>query len=117
MLISPGLNGRLDSIVPRVPVPDGAVVDLFPESQNGTSIGEVNQSIMSASEMNQYKGILEYLEKPIILTDIIGNPSSSIYDSGYTNLVSGKYLRTLNWYDNEWGYSNRVVDLINLLKF
>jgi len=114
--VLPELDGKLDGIASRVPVPDGSVVDLFIELKNKVTIEEVHSAVKIASESMQMKNILEYSKSPIVSNDIIGNSSSSIYDVECTGLIGGKYLRTLNWYDNEWGYSNRVVDLIDLLK-
>ena len=114
--VLPGLNGKLDGIASRVPVPDGSVVDLFLELEKGTTVSDVNTVILDASKTDRMMNILEYSSMPIVSTDIIGNPKSSIFDSKCTKIVGGKFLRTLNWYDNEWGYSNRVVDLVNLLE-
>jgi glyceraldehyde 3-phosphate dehydrogenase len=76
---------------------------------------QVHAAVREASESTGMKGVLEYSDRPLVSTDIIGNPHSSIYDAEYTRLVGGKYLKTLNWYDNEWGYSSRVCDLLGLL--
>ena len=113
--VLPNLQGKLDGIACRVPVPDGSAVDLFVEVEKQINIDKFNEIIKSASESNRLKNILEYSDSPIVSTDIIGNAKSSIYDSSGTHIINGRYLRTLNWYDNEWGYSNRVVDLIDLL--
>ena len=113
--VLPDLEGKLDGIACRVPVPDGSAVDLFVEVEKQINIEELNEIIKSKSQTDRLKNILEYSESPIVSTDIIGNSQSSIYDPSGTNVINGKYLRTLNWYDNEWGYSNRVVDLVNLL--
>jgi len=113
--VLPDLEGKLDGIACRVPVPDGSAVDLFVEVEKQINIEELNEIIKFKSQTDRLKNILEYSESPIVSTDIIGNSKSSIYDPSGTNVISGKYLRTLNWYDNEWGYSNRVVDLVNLL--
>jgi len=113
--VLPNLNGKLDGIASRVPVPDGSVVDLFVELEKNTTVEEINKTILEASKTLRMQNILEYSSTPIVSTDIIGNSSSSIYDAECTKIVGGKFLRTLNWYDNEWGYSNRVVDLVNLL--
>ena len=109
------MEGKLDGIACRVPVPDGSAVDLFVEVEKHLNIEELNEIIKSKSQTERLKNIIEYSESPIVSTDIIGNSKSSIYDPSGTNIINGKYLRTLNWYDNEWGYSNRVVDLVNLL--
>jgi len=113
--VLPSLDGKLDGIASRVPVPDGSAVDLFVELEKETTIKELNSIIKSAANTDRLRNILEYSESPIVSTDIIGNSKSSIYDTSGTNIINGKYLRVLNWYDNEWGYSNRVVDLVNLL--
>ena len=113
--VLPSLDGKLDGIASRVPVPDGSAVDLFVELEKETTIKEFNSIIKSAANTDRLRNILEYSESPIVSTDIIGNSKSSIYDTSGTNIINGKYLRVLNWYDNEWGYSNRVVDLVNLL--
>ena len=113
--VLPILDGKLDGIASRVPVPDGSAVDLFVELEKETTIKEFNSIIKSAANTDRLRNILEYSVSPIVSTDIIGNSKSSIYDTSGTNIINGKYLRVLNWYDNEWGYSNRVVDLVNLL--
>ena len=113
--VLPNLNGKLDGIASRVPVPDGSAVDLFVELKEQTNIKNFNKVIKDASETERLKNILQYSESPIVSTDIIGNSYSSIYDTSGTKIIDGKFLRVLNWYDNEWGYSNRVVDLVNLL--
>jgi len=113
--VLPNLNGKLDGIASRVPVPDGSAVDLFVELKEQTNIEKFNKVIKDASETERLKNILQYSESPIVSTDIIGNSYSSIYDTSGTKIIDGKFLRVLNWYDNEWGYSNRVVDLVNLL--
>ena len=113
--VLPDLEGKLDGIACRVPVPDGSAVDLFVEVEKNINVEELNRIIKSKSQTDRLKNIIEYSESPIVSTDIIGNSKSSIYDVSGTSVINGKYLRTLNWYDNEWGYSNRVVDLVNLL--
>jgi len=113
--VLPELKGKLDGIACRVPVPDGSAVDLFVELEKSIDINSLNELVKNQSEKENLKNILEYSESPIVSSDIIGNSKSSIYDSSASHVIDGKYLRTLNWYDNEWGYSNRVVDLVNLL--
>ena len=113
--VLPELEGKLDGIACRVPVPDGSAVDLFAELEKSIDINSLNELVKNQSEKENLKNILEYSESPIVSSDIIGNSKSSIYDSSASHVIDGKYLRTLNWYDNEWGYSNRVVDLVNLL--
>ena len=109
------LKSKLDGIASRVPVPDGSVVDLFLELEKEVTTNEINEAVKEAANTERMKNVLFYSENPIVSSDIIGNPYSSIYDSKCTKVKSGKYVRTLNWYDNEWGYSNRVVDLIKLM--
>ena len=113
--VLPSLNGRLDGIASRVPVPDGSVVDLFVELEREVTVAEVNEIVQAASESDRLKGVLEYTEEPIVSSDIIGNPHSSIFDASFTQVGGGRYLKTLSWYDNEWGYSNRVCDVLRLI--
>jgi len=110
--VLPGLAGKLHGIAARVPVPDGSVVDLFARLSRRVSVSDVNEVVLQASESSRLQGILQYSDVPIVSTDIIGNAHSSIYDSGFTGITGGRYLRVLNWYDNEWGYSCRVCDLL-----
>ena len=114
-MVLPELNGKLDGIASRVPVPDGSVVDLFIELEKKVTVQDIHDAVKVAAETERMKNILYYSDSHIVSSDIIGNPFSSIYDSKCTKVKSGKYVRTLNWYDNEWGYSNRVVDLIQLM--
>ena len=114
-MVLPELNGKLDGIASRVPVPDGSVVDLFIELEKEVTVQDIHDAVKVAAETERMKNILYYSDSHIVSSDIIGNPYSSIYDSKCTKVKSGKYVRTINWYDNEWGYSNRVVDLIRLM--
>jgi glyceraldehyde 3-phosphate dehydrogenase len=111
-VVLPQLEGRLHGIAARVPVPDGSVVDLFVKLGKNTTVDEVNEVVRAASETDRLRGILQYCDTPIVSSDIIGNAHSSIYDAGFTGVIGGRYLRVLNWYDNEWGYSCRVCDLL-----
>jgi len=113
--VLPELKGKLDGIAARVPVPDGSVVDLFVELENETTVEALHSAISTTAE-NKMKGVLEYSEAPIVSSDIIGNPHSSIFDASFTQLIEGRYLKALAWYDNEWGYSNRVCDVLKLLR-
>lgn len=115
-IVLPELQGKLHGIAARVPVPDGSVVDLFVKLERKVTSAEVHAAVLEAAESESLKGILEFSNKPIVSSDIIGNSHSSIYDSGGTGIINGHYLRTLNWYDNEWGYSSRVCDLLARLK-
>lgn len=113
--VLPELDGKLDGIAMRVPVPDGSVVDLNVRLDKEVTIDEVNDVIRSASESGPLKNVLQYSNLPVVSTDIIGNPHSSIFDAPFTRVIEGNFVKTLNWYDNEWGYSNRVVDLLETL--
>ena len=113
--VLPELDGKLDGIAMRVPVPDGSVVDLNVRLDKEVTTDEVNDVIRFASESGPLKNVLQYSNLPVVSTDIIGNPHSSIFDAPFTRVIEGNFVKTLNWYDNEWGYSNRVVDLLETL--
>jgi glyceraldehyde 3-phosphate dehydrogenase len=110
--VLPQLNGKLHGIAARVPVPDGSVVDLFCRLGKSVSVADVHDAVREAASSDRLQGILEFSDRPVVSSDIIGNPHSSIYDAGFTGVTAGRYLRVLNWYDNEWGYSCRVCDLL-----
>jgi glyceraldehyde 3-phosphate dehydrogenase len=112
--VIPNLAGKLDGMAMRVPVPDGSTVDLVVELDRDVTVEEVNAAVRAAAE-GPMAGILEYVEDPIVSTDIIGNPHSSIFDAGGTQVLGGNLVKVMSWYDNEWGYSNRVVDLAQRL--
>jgi len=109
--VIPALNGKLDGIAMRAPVADGSVVDLVVELVKDTTAEEINAKMKAAAE-GPLKGILEYCEDPIVSSDVIDNPVSSVFDALSTSVMDGNFVKVLSWYDNEWGYSNRVVDLI-----
>jgi glyceraldehyde 3-phosphate dehydrogenase len=113
--VLPQLKGRLDGIAARVPVPDGSVVDLFVELEKSVNPDDVHAAIKSAAESQRMKGILQIMGTPVVSSDVIGNSHSSIFDPAFTSVTEGKYLKCLSWYDNEWGYSNRVCDLLGLI--
>ena len=113
--VIPELNGKLDGMAHRVPVPDGSVVDLVCELEADVSVAEVNAAVKLAANSKEMKNILLYAEEKYVSSDIVGNSYSSIYDPEYTHVLGNRIVKTLNWYDNEWGYSNRVVDLISML--
>ncbi len=115
-VVIPELAGKLDGMASRVPVPDGSVVDLFVELSKDVSVADINAAVRLAASTPQMKNILYYSEEHLVSTDIVGNSYSSIYDAEYTKVLGKRYVKTLNWYDNEWGYSNRVVDLITKFK-
>ncbi len=112
--VVPSLAGKLDGMAMRVPVPDGSTVDLVVELERDVTVEEVNAAVKAAAE-GPMAGIMEYVEDPIVSTDIIGNPHSSIFDAGGTQVLGGNLVKVMSWYDNEWGYSNRVVDLAERL--
>ena len=110
-LVLPELKGKLDGMAIRVPTPDVSVVDLVVETEKKTSRESVNDALRKASEGN-LKGILGYTELPLVSVDFLGNPLSSIVDGLSTTVIHENMVKVLAWYDNEWGYSNRVVDLV-----
>ncbi|MFH1837625.1 MAG: type I glyceraldehyde-3-phosphate dehydrogenase [Candidatus Omnitrophota bacterium] len=109
--IIPELNGKLNGMAMRVPVKDGSVVDFVVELKKEATVKEINAAMKKAAE-GELKGIMEYTEDPIVSIDIVGNPHSCIFDSDCTMVLGGNLVKVVGWYDNEWGYSNRVVDLI-----
>ncbi len=108
--VLPELNGKLDGMAMRVPVIDGSVVDLVAVVEKNTTKADINAAIKAAAE-GPLKGILQYMEDPIVSCDIIGNPHSSIFDAALTTVMDGNFIKVISWYDNEWGYSNRCIDL------
>jgi glyceraldehyde 3-phosphate dehydrogenase len=114
-LVIPELNGKLHGMAVRAPVPTGSVVDLTAEVERETSIEEVNAAMKAAAEGEPLAGLLVYTEDPIVSTDIIKNPASSIFDSQLTAVMDGTMVKVISWYDNEWGYSNRIVELVQRL--
>ncbi len=113
-LVMPALKGKLDGYSMRVPTPDVSVVDLVAVLAKPTKTEEVNAVLKAAAE-GELKGILGYTEDPVVSTDMLHNPNSSIVDAGMTKVLDGDLLKVVSWYDNEWGYSCRVVDLIAFL--
>jgi glyceraldehyde 3-phosphate dehydrogenase len=111
-LVVPQLQGKLHGFAVRAPVPTGSVVDLTVECARETSVEEVNAALKSASQSGPLEGLLAYTEDPIVSSDIVSSPYSSIVDSQLTATIDGTMLKVVAWYDNEWGYSNRVVDLV-----
>jgi glyceraldehyde 3-phosphate dehydrogenase len=114
--VLPQLKGKLDGMAVRVPVPDGSVVDLVAILKKKTSVEAINEALRAASETPRLRKVLRYSEGPLVSSDIIGDPHSSIFDSPLTLLIDGCFAKIVSWYDNEWGYSNRVVDLIELME-
>jgi len=113
--VLPELKGKLDGIAMRVPVPDGSVVDSVFRLGKDVTVDEINEAVLVASQSKGMRNVVEYSTLPVVSTDIIGNPHSSIFDAPFTKVIEGSLVKTLNWYDNEWGYSNRVADLVGIL--
>jgi glyceraldehyde 3-phosphate dehydrogenase len=110
-LVIPELNGKLHGFAVRAPVPTGSVVDLTVETTRETTVEEVNGALKAAAESGPLKGLLEYTEEPIVSSDIVKNQASSILDSALTAVMDETMVKVVSWYDNEWGYSNRIVEL------
>jgi glyceraldehyde 3-phosphate dehydrogenase len=113
-LVMPELKGKLDGYAMRVPTPDVSVVDLVVLTEKNTTAEEVNKALETAAS-GPLQGILAYTEDPVVSTDMLHNPNSSIVDAGMTKVLDGNLVHVISWYDNEWGYSMRVVDLIDFL--
>jgi glyceraldehyde 3-phosphate dehydrogenase len=110
-LVLPEMKGKLSGFAVRAPVPTGSVVDLTIEAERETTVEEINEAMRTAAESEGLQGILEYTEDPIVSSDIVSNPHSSIFDAPLTSVIDGTMVKAVSWYDNEWGYSNRVVEL------
>ncbi len=113
-LVLESLNGKLDGTSLRVPVPDGSITDLVAVLKTPASVADINAAYQEAASTGPLKNVLEYSEAPLVSTDIVGNPSSCIFDSQLT-MSQGTLVKVLGWYDNEWGYSNRLVDVAVLV--
>jgi len=114
-LVLPELQGKLHGFAVRAPVPTGSLVDLTFEAARETSVDEVNEALRSRADRDELAGILQFTEDPIVSSDVVHNPFSSIVDAGLTSVIDGTLVKTVAWYDNEWGYSNRVVELVQRL--
>jgi glyceraldehyde 3-phosphate dehydrogenase len=110
-LVLPELAGKLTGFAVRAPVPVGSLVDLTFEAARETTVEEINSALRDRADKGDLAGILAYTEDPIVSSDIVGNAFSSIVDGPLTNVIDGTLVKTVSWYDNEWGYSNRVVDV------
>jgi glyceraldehyde 3-phosphate dehydrogenase len=110
-LVIPELKGKLNGVAVRAPVPTGSVVDLVFTASRDTSVEEINEAVKSRADNGRLEGILQYTDEPIVSTDIAGSPYSSIFDSELTMVLDNRLVKVISWYDNEWGYSNRLVDL------
>lgn len=109
--VLPALDGKLDGFAIRTPTPDGSITDLTVELEQGVSVDEVNSLFENVSN-HHLKGVVEYSEEPLVSSDIIGNPHSVIVNGDQTRVIGGNLVKVVGWYDNEWGYSNRIIDLI-----
>ena len=114
-LVIPELDGRLGGFAVRVPTPTGSLVDLTVEAERATSAEEINAAFRDAAEDGPLHGILHYTEDPIVSSDIVGSPYSSIFDAGLTSVIDDTQVKVIAWYDNEWGYSSRLVELAALV--
>jgi glyceraldehyde 3-phosphate dehydrogenase len=114
-LVIPELNGRLHGFAVRAPVPTGSLVDLTFVAERETTVDELNAAIGAAANTGVLEGILDYTEDPIVSTDIAQSAFSSVVDGGLTAVMEGTLVKVVSWYDNEWGYSNRVVDVVQML--
>ncbi len=113
-LVLPELKGKLDGLAVRVPTPNVSLVDLVVETEKATTVEDVNAALKAAAE-GPLKGILAYCEEPLVSIDFNGNPASSSVDAATTSVIGGTMVKVMSWYDNEWGYSNRIVDLVKLM--
>ncbi len=113
-LALPSLKGKMDGVAMRVPVPDGSVTDLVCVVGRDVTVDDVNDAFRAAAEDGSLKGYLQYSTDPIVSSDIVGSPYSCTFDAPST-MVVGNLVKVIGWYDNEWGYSNRLVDLIELI--
>jgi len=113
--VLPELAGRLDGMAMRVPIPDGSIVDLNVVLREEVTVERLNEAVREAANTERLRPILVYSEAPIVSSDIVGEPHSCIFDAPFTHVVEGHFAKTISWYDNEWGYSNRVVDLLKLM--
>ncbi len=113
-LVLPQLKGKLDGMAVRVPTPNVSLVDLVVETEKAATIDQINAAMKEAAE-GEMKGILDYCDLPLVSKDFNGSPASSSFDSLTTNVIGGTMVKVLTWYDNEWGYSNRVFDLVDYI--
>jgi glyceraldehyde 3-phosphate dehydrogenase len=114
-LVIPEVKGKIDGLSIRVPTPDVSFTDLTVEVERPTTVAEVNAAFLAASKSGPLEGFLEYTEEELVSCDYIGNPASCILDSKVTNVVDGTLVKVSGWYDNEWGYASRCVDLIRFI--
>ena len=112
--VLPELKGKLHGVALRVPVPDGSIVDLVAEVERDVTVDSVNQAFQQAAS-GPMRGVLEYSAEPLVSSDIVGNPHSAVFDSLSTMVLEKRLVKVLAWYDNEWGYANRLVDMVRTM--
>jgi len=112
-LVLQAMNGKLDGISLRVPIPDGSITDFTAVLAQSPSVEEINAAFKTASESGALSGVLDFSDRPLVSSDIVGNPASCVFDSGLT-MTMDNLVKVSGWYDNEWGYSNRLVDLVSI---
>jgi len=110
-LVIPELKGKLDGMAVRVPVPDGSLVDLVCTLKKDATEEQINEAMKEAAD-SSLRGILQYSDEPLVSTDVVGNPHSSIFDSQITKMIGTRMVKVLSWYDNEYGYASRMVDML-----
>lgn len=114
-IVIPALKGKLDGVSLRVPTPDGSITDFTCELAKPATKEEINAAVKNAAA-GKFKEIIEYTEDPIVSADIVGNPHSAIFDAALTNVLEGNLIKVFMWYDNEWGFSNRMIDMLKRMK-
>jgi len=110
--VIPELKGKLDGLAMRVPVPDGSITDFTCEVKQDVTVEQINELFKNVSN-HELKGIIQYMQDPIVSVDVINNPHSSIFDAALTKVIDRRLVKIVSWYDNEWGYSHRMIDIIN----
>jgi glyceraldehyde 3-phosphate dehydrogenase len=113
--VIPDLKGKLNGGAYRVPTPDGSVTDFTAVLEKDATVDAVNAAFQKAASDKSYKGVVEYSEEPLVSQDIVGNPHSCIFDSKLTLMLGNRFVKIVGWYDNEWGYSNRCVEMLELI--
>ncbi|HEX4665418.1 MAG TPA: type I glyceraldehyde-3-phosphate dehydrogenase [Chthoniobacterales bacterium] len=113
--VLPVLKGKLNGGAFRVPTPDGSVTDFTATLEKEASVESINDAFKKAAADKSYKGVLEFSDEPLVSQDIVGNPHSCIFDSKLTMVLGGKFVKVVGWYDNEWGYSNRCVEMLEMM--
>jgi glyceraldehyde 3-phosphate dehydrogenase len=113
--VIPSLKGKLSGGAFRVPTPDGSLVDFTANLSTPTTVQAVNDAFKAAATVGSLVGVLEYSDEPLVTKDIVGNPHSCVFDSELTLILGGNFIKIVGWYDNEWGYSNRCVQMLEML--